>query len=402
MSDRTWMLTIAILFAALVPYAISRSEGRTLGPAIPKGPPATTVPFGLAEVAPPEGSLPSGWEALTGEETAIADAPTADALRALASSAGTDPAHVQVRSVSMQRGTGETAQQGVAGWVVVDTAARPFAEALTAAANDHGWKIRPVGTQCVLASWGSAPEATQAVLDWQVEVAVRQFCQAAHDHFVAGLQVEDPARGRQLLARSRVLAAAAGTTEPEAGMFHALMGRMLAPQNPAAAIEHYRRALRKGAPIQPPKAWIVGAAYAGGQALLQRQSQHVLEEALFMLQQGVAAEEESTPPLLRFGNRYNLACTYARLGKKDEAFAELEESLRGLQAAEKAAAPGPDGAPVPRDYASNYKHALEVDPDMATLREDPRWEPLMAKYRPEPGEPAEDDGASDDGGADDK
>ncbi len=57
---------------------------------------------------------------------------------------------------------------------------------------------------------------------------------------------------------------------------------------------------------------------------------------------------------------YNLACAHARLGQPDEAFAALE------------------GA-VERGWA-DAAH-MEQDPDLAALRDDPRWKTLLAKTR---------------------
>lgn len=56
--------------------------------------------------------------------------------------------------------------------------------------------------------------------------------------------------------------------------------------------------------------------------------------------------------------RYNLACTYARLGRKDEAFSWLTKVVEvGFI--------GPD--------------LLRSDEDLTTLRDDPRFPPLVAR-----------------------
>lgn len=55
--------------------------------------------------------------------------------------------------------------------------------------------------------------------------------------------------------------------------------------------------------------------------------------------------------------RYNLACSYALLGKKEEAFGELKKAVR-------------------LGYA-DPKH-LREDPDLESLREDPRFERILA------------------------
>lgn len=57
---------------------------------------------------------------------------------------------------------------------------------------------------------------------------------------------------------------------------------------------------------------------------------------------------------------YNEACALALAGKKDEAFAKLQEAVR-------------------RGWA-NAAHA-QKDPDLASLRDDPRWQPLIEEMK---------------------
>lgn len=391
MNDRTWMLTIAILFTALLPYMIAGGEAgtsRASGPG-PTRRSAPVVPYGLGILAPSAGEVPEGWRPLAGPAAAIEGAPTEQALLALAESAGLDPAQVEVRSLALATGEGDDAQQGVVGWIAIDGEMKDFAQKITEASQTGGWKIKAVGTPMrILASWGSTEDAGLALQEWQVAAAVTRLCETAHAYLMesrnaAGGDEGDTEAARLKIAHARMMMQAAGSTEPEAAIVHALLGRLVQGQSPADALEPYRRALRPGAPIPPPDDWVVEAAYLAGQALLRRQTRHVLDEALTILRRGVVAEESAPHAQLRFGNRYNLACTYARLGQVDEAFAHLEEGLRFLRTASAEETLDPAGGGAPLDYVSNYKHALEIDTDMASLREDARWAPLMAKYAPQ-------------------
>jgi len=385
------MLTIAILFTALLPYMIAGGEAgasRASGSG-PTRRSTPVVPYGLGILAPSAEEVPEGWRPLAGTEASIEGAPTKQGLLALAASAGLDPARVDVRSLSVAKGDGDDAQQGVLGWIAVDGEMKDFAQKITEVSQAGGWKIKPVGTPMrILASWGSTKDAGLTLQEWQVAAAVTGLCETAHAYLMesknaAGGDEGDTEAARLKIAHAQMMLQAAGSTEPEAAIVDALLGRLVQGQNPGAALRPYRRALRPGAPIPPPDDWIVEAAYLAGQELLQQQTRHVLDETLTILRRGVDAEESAPHAQLRFGNRYNLACTYARLGQMDEAFAQLEESLRFLRAASAEETLDPAGGGTPLDYATNYKHALEIDTDMASLREDARWAPLMAKYAPE-------------------
>ena len=77
------------------------------------------------------------------------------------------------------------------------------------------------------------------------------------------------------------------------------------------------------------------------------------------LQRALAAHERATDfPKVAPSAAYNLACAHALLGHPDEAFAALDRAVglgfRGLA-------------------------QMEGDPDLASLRADPRWAPLKEK-----------------------
>ena len=71
----------------------------------------------------------------------------------------------------------------------------------------------------------------------------------------------------------------------------------------------------------------------------------------------------------KYGDRYNLACGYARLGEKDKAFEWLRKSLE-------------TGVLLPwRQYGNSFIHMESKDEDMKSLRHDDRWAALIKEYR---------------------
>ncbi len=79
---------------------------------------------------------------------------------------------------------------------------------------------------------------------------------------------------------------------------------------------------------------------------------------------GVACPRCQNPPTNYFqavgGPAYDRACDFARRGEKDAALAALEEALR----------------------AGVDLEIVDSDPALARLRSDPRFAPLVNKYRP--------------------
>jgi tetratricopeptide (TPR) repeat protein len=321
------------------------------------------APFAVDDVAPAPGERPAGFEPVVAAGKVPDAAPTVGSLLTLLVQAGVPEAAVHVRSRAWQRPDGAVVVSSLLG--VDGDAAAAGLEALRSAAETSGWKLRELGHPArLLVSWGSADDAREAAATWQAHLVVRRLCETTWVRVVA-------AGDREAFQAALQVLAAAGRIEPRAAAFHALRGRVAeATRNPQVALESFRLALRPDAPVPAPESWLVIAAGRVGHMLLLQESESVLEEALAALQKAVALEEHADSPIARFGNRYNLACTLARLGRLDEALAELERSLETGKRL------------LGDDYAQNYEHARERDPDMAPLRPDPRFQELMKKYAP--------------------
>ena len=347
----------------------------------PEGPaPAAQVPpFGLDDIAAPEGTLPEGWKA----GTPAAGAPTAEALMKLATDAGLDAAKVTARAVALAKGEGETTVGGVAAWLALDAGNEAFGPALKSAVETGGWLVKPIGTPLRLLITSAGSEAAAKELQtWQVDVTVRRLCDRCLETFKEAQQQFDPHSQAETARKAQAMLAAASQTEPEAAYAHAIIAQMVQRDHPDAAMEHNRKALKKDAPVQPPAEWIVRAAFNVGGALLTTGDAAQVDEALEVLSRAVALEDKTEDPFQRFGNRYNLACAYARKGQLDPAFQHLETCLATLKTAWEKDKQKSFSGMSQLEYPRHYEHAKLIDSDMDELRKDARWAPLMAKLDP--------------------
>jgi tetratricopeptide (TPR) repeat protein len=348
--------------------------------------PLVRVPdYGIADIAPSAGELPEGWAPVTTAGVVPASAPSVKAVLDLAADVSLDAQQIDARCIQLARGEGEPREAGVLLWVAIDAPPAPLRKALAARANEGGWRVRELGSPMRLGvSWGNTGAAARDIAAWQIEVAVTRLCHLVFDRIAA-------APDRAAFERAVALLEGAGRIQPEAGVYRFLKGRILVLlRRPRDGIPHLLAALEEGVPAPPPGKWVVEAAFHAGQALLEQASaaegerDELLARAQAVLEKGVAAEAQAASAFMRFGNRYNLACTHARLGRTDAAFLHLEESLRFLKTA------AAQDSQI--DYRSHFEHARSQDPDMEPLKADARFEKLMAKYDPEPSaaEPAPD------------
>lgn len=377
------LLLPLLLILAFVPIAHAEDDA----PAAKVETETVNEPFGLIHFTPADDKLPEGWSLVDG--AIPASAPTVASLTKVATDAGIPADKVQAKAIKISSGDGESAVLGAAVWISLDAYTEGFTKSMVGASLLRGWKVKRVGGAArLLVSWGSNAKAASAILAWQVDTAVRRLIESGLGMMQAARQERDRNEAQRKFFGGQAVIEVAGKTEPEASYYHALKGAMLERRDPDAALDHNRKALKPGAPVPAPDRWIVGAAFQAGQALLTKQDAAVLPEALAILERAVKAEAGAQNPFMRFGNRYNLACTYARMKKLDGAFKHLEASLLYLRGEwEKQKAASPVGLSQ-LDYPRHFEHARDIDDDLAPLREDARWAKVMAKCDPDP-KPAE-------------
>ena len=216
----------------------------------------------------------------------------------------------------------------------------------------------------------SSPKgAGDYLADWQVGQAVLRLSNRSMERLQHALRDRD----REQFQRAMRALETAAEIEPDAGAVHAVRGlvAMYVARKPDDAIVAFRKAIASDAPVPADVRLQVEVAGNLGQLLLTRGDASLHEEARRVLEKAVSWDAHNGNPLARFGNRYNLACAYALMGHTDKAFKALEESL----------AMGRDE--LGDGYGRHYLHAKDRDPDMASLRGDPRFKKLMEKYAPE-------------------
>jgi len=341
-----------------------------LTPAFADEEPAGAVPtYKISQLAPTDDEHPQGWSPVISAGVIPEEAPSVGALLGLARAAKIDLSTFQASSRSFQ---GEGKNAGVVVLVGLDTQPKGFSEALTHSAEKSGWVVRELGSPLRLAvAWGSSEKAATTLLDWQANLAAVRLCTIVHKDLTAAVSNQD----RDAFMESMRLLRVVSTIQEESGAFQYLRGMaMEIARKPADALDFFRKSIKPDAPAPAPAAWQVLAAGRVGHMLLTMEDEDVLEEALVALELAVRLGKHAEKDMDRFGNHYNLACTYARLDRLDEAFRELEASLKlGKEA-------------LGETYADQYSHAKDRDSDMDPLREDPRFAALMKKYAPGSGD----------------
>ncbi len=346
MSNR--IIALSVLLLCCAPLAVAEDEVKIPG-------------YSVKDLVFTPEDMSKDWTEVS-EENASKTAPTAARLRDLGTAIGVPKEAVHVESRTLRHGP----SNGIVVLSLVDIDADPktFTAGLKLNAGVLGWHVEELGSPMRLLI-ASAGELSKGAAGWQKGIAVYKLAALGWSRLTQAGDRESFMAARELLMTGLRI-------EPEAGVVHATIGRLLwAQRQQDAAAERFALALKKGAPLPPKGPLAADAAGTYGLALLLKEDDAVLEEALRVLKMSVDMEKHARIPQAKFNNRYNLACAYARLGKKDEAFAELDRSLalgKEVMNAE--------------GYAQAYEHCKENDPDMSTLREDPRFEELMKKHAP--------------------
>ena len=359
----------------------------------------TTPTFSVENLVPDKETLNEGWKVL--EEDPPAGDPSEGALMALAQAHGLneDTAYVEARVMQTPAG----AKGGIA-MMDVDGDAAPFAKALQAKAGEANWTVRTLGVadRLLVVGGGAARDEIAAEM---VAHLVQRFTAWARTRL--NINTYDKAEAKAARAAVRGLVRAGREISPNAAAFHAIESfahmrayakkkgeadrakerlkkakddaeedELLEKQRKAKeaykaslakCFKHARKALAPDA-VHPPRGTLL-TSLAGQAAglLLEQKEDRFNEEALPWLKIAVDGEALNMPR--KFEDRYNLACTYARLDKKDEAFHWLRQSLE-------------TGLLLPWErYGKSFVHMEEKDEDMKPLRDDPRWAPLVKEFR---------------------
>lgn len=235
-------------------------------------------------------------------------------------------------------------------------------------AAERGFAVCELGEGSRLLLVRAEPRREVPLLEaLRVEV-VQGLCDLSHRAMRSALERQEPLRF--WLAREYLQAAA--TMEPQAGGVRLLEAQVaLALRNGERAVTLLRAALADDVAIRPRPPLAVLAAGLLGHELLARGDGPHLEEARTVLERAVAWEAHEEDTEQRFNNRYNLACVKARLGDLEPALTDLESSLRYAR------------EHLPRIYPFAWRYARHRDPDLAKVRRDARFGPLMERVAPQ-------------------
>ena len=361
-------LALAALALAALPVFADDEPAKPLNEAGPEAPPVAIPTYAISQLAPKDDEHPKGWSPVTTAGVIPKTAPSVGSLLALARISKLDLEAFHASGRAFQGKDNAAAALVLVG---LDVQPKGFADALKQTAEKHGWQVRTLGSPLRLAvAWGSSEEAATQLLDWQTNLATQRLCVIVHESLTEAITSQD----REAFMASMNMLKGVSTMQPKSGAFLYLRGlSMEVLRRQDQALEFFRQSIKPDLPAPALPAWQASAAGRVGHELLVQDDADLLEEEAAALELAVRLNKHAENDMSRFGNHYNLACTYARLDRLDEAFRELEASLKFAQ--EK----------LGEAYADQYAHAKDRDSDMDPLREDPRFKALMEKYAPAEG-----------------
>ena len=346
-----------LVLALLVPASFAGAEDEA--PKVPA--------YGAEDLAFDLKSLPDGWAACP-EGVAIPEsAPTEGMLMQLGEAVGLDEDSLFVETRAVKKGD----QVAVASFVDVDTAPDGFRSVLEKSAEAGGWVMKDLGSPMrVLVVWSPDAGAASELAGFARAAAVYRLADTAWASFNER-SIEGHRSGMERLGAARAI-------EEKAGVVAAVVGFLQIQQNRGQAVGAWIHALEKDTPMPPKGMLRVQVGFQLGQALLEAGRDELLEKALEVLldatkhEDALDVDDEPQQAWMAYGNRYNLACTYSRMGKIDDAFKALEASFVFAKKNLESDA-----------YVQSYNHCKNVDPDMSPLREDERFQKLMDAYDPD-------------------
>lgn len=253
-----------------------------------------------------------------------------------------------------------------------------FHAALTEKAAAKGWRIRELGSPTRVMVVGSSSSSAAKLAEALVEHCVYALTEIAMNRLRGHSGQEEAGREAALEYTKAVdaMVPKTGTAQAVIGVVHWIkaqpkeQGQEPDRKEQELAVKHFARSLEADVKYPPKGSVLVFAAGQLGGMLLTWKDKSRLEEATKALELAVKNEREAKTQAQRFGNRYNLACAYARKGRKDDAFKNLEVALEV-------------GKNMPVSYfRAQYENIREKDEDMAPLRSDPRFSELMKRFKP--------------------
>jgi len=306
---------------------------------------------------------------------APAGSPTEAILEAMsaACSCGLDEDSFYVETAVYKKGDAKVA----VAMVDVDKSVWAFRQKVGAAAKTHGWHVAELGAKGRLLIVG-AGEKQAEVIGVITEQVVYTLGRLAMDRVRGGGGREEAGR-KAAIAYSEAI----GRMAPDTGVAHGVVGvvhwlksrpKKRGEKADAPELElceaAWRKAFAVGVKFPPKKGVLVFCSGEYGQILLEKKDKSVLVEATHVLQIAVDNEQEGKNGFSRFSNRYNLACCFVRAGDLDKGLKQLKGALQTGKSMKVSM------------FRPQYINIRDKDPDMAALRDDPRFSKLMADFKP--------------------
>ena len=318
-------------------------------------------PFGAADLAVEEDLLPKGWKILYDE---VDDTP-GEAIEAwaieVASAAGVDEDDLLLEIRVL-----ESPEKAHATLLVIEMEGDPslFQKRLEIAAKDKAWFVKPLGHPTRILVIAS-PAALRKQLELVQELAaVKTLTRLAYERLDAG-----SLRGAERFAKGAL------AVSPKAETPHAVVGLAASKEERwDDAIKAFEKAFAGKSDMVPEERLAHWSWRTYAYSLLQRKEKASDQKAIGAFEKAIATVKYAEKKEPVFPIFYNLACTYARLGKTKEACERLEEAL--LMAKKRL---GPQG------FRRYVEGTVSKDEDFEKLRNEPCFEEVLDRVTSDTG-----------------
>ncbi len=353
------MSRVAPLAVLLVAFALA--AGARADDPMPGGSPAdewTAPPYGAQDMRLSDAVLPEGWKIVEGGTSPAVKA-VEDAAKAGAAGAGVPPERVTAHATALALPGGASATI-----VLIDVDADPkgLSTRMAATAEKEGWGFREMGSPARLLVVLAAEDLREKVKTVQSHAAARFLAVTSWSELEAHIEHRAEALARGALAIDDGCAPAHLTLAE----VEARKAQGFRPPGPLDdAIREFRAAIDGKGSTPLDKSQVVVAKGDLAQCLLTKGGADA--EAKDLLLAAVEGGDLVDRPR-RMGNVYNLACAHARLKEKDKAFERLTAVLEENR----------------KSKIEGIQHWATGDPDLDSLKDDPRWKALVDKYAATP------------------
>jgi hypothetical protein len=343
-------------------------------PAAPAADPKPPL-YSIEYLMPEEDDTLEGWSWKASAHPS--GAPTESGLDALGKACGLDMDTFYVQTTALER-KDPSAVVGVA-MIDVEKHVAAFRAKLDEKAAASNWSVQALGSPTrLLVVGGGTTDAREAGAEAAFRHVVYKMASRAMQRLQgrAGHEKASQEAAREYSDAINRMARDSGVAHAILGVIHWLNSWPTKPGDKKRNKEELDKSshefdlsLASGVRYPPRKSLLVFVAGQLGGWLLEKKDKSLLGHAVDVLKRAVEHEAEGHRQDLRLQNRYNLACAYARMDRKNDALDALEGAMGVAKL-------------MPAAAWRNFYKQVEKDTDMGPLHGEARYAKIMSDAKP--------------------